>query len=94
MGPETVCYSELVARAAEFLNTKPRPIVVPSSLMRFAALTGEKLFENPPITRDMIGIFLYNLRHDPGPLCKELDLKLRALDETLKYSLLEETNHP
>lgn len=93
VGPETVRYSELVARTAEFLNTKPRPIMIPSSLIRFVALLGEKLFENPPITRDMIGIFLYNSHHDPGPLCKALGIKLRDLDATLKYSLSEETNH-
>tara|TARA_Y100000590_G_scaffold97207_1_gene110529 strand:+ start:5862 stop:6770 length:909 start_codon:yes stop_codon:yes gene_type:complete len=93
VGPETVRYSELVARAAEFLNTKPRPIIIPSSLIRFVALLGEKLFENPPITKDMIDIFLYNSHHDSSPLCKALELKLRDLDATLEYSLSEETNY-
>ena len=90
VGPERVRYSELVIRASKILRTKPRPIKIPSSWIRVAAHIGDKLLRDPPITRDMLDIFLYNGHHDPNPLCKSLGFELRKLDSTLRYSLLEE----
>lgn len=90
VGPERVRYSELVTRASQILRTKPRPINIPSSWIRLATHIGNTLLRDPPITKDMLDIFLYNGHHDPKPLCNSLGLELRSLNSTLQYSLLEE----
>ncbi len=87
VGPECLSYRELVQRAASLLATRPQPLRVPSALALGLAGLASRLLPDPPVTRDMLALFLHDDCGDPEPAVKALGIKLRDLNDTLRFSL-------
>ena len=87
LGPECLPYRELVQRAASLLATRPKPIHIPGSLAKSLAGLASRFLADPPVTGDMLGLFLHDDQGDPKPAMETFGISLRSLDETLRFAL-------
>ena len=87
-GPESLPHRALVVRAAAALGRPPpRVVPMPSAALRLLAGALERLMDDPPLTRAMLGVLLHDDRIDPAAACAVLGLELTPLDRTLRRSL-------
>jgi NADH dehydrogenase len=86
-GPESLPHRELVARAAALYGRRPVGVPVPLVLVRTAVALLERLAQSPPMTTAMLEVLQHDDRVDPAPACKQLDLELTPLDETLRATV-------
>ena len=91
-GPECLSHRQLVERAGVLHANQPRVIPVPLSLARAGVSILERLASNPPLTVAMLDVLQHDDRVDTAPACKQLDLALTPLDETLQKCLGPETD--
>ncbi len=82
-GPESLTHRDLIQRAGQLYDCRPRTLPIPLSLARFFVSVLEGLGKNPPITRAMFDILQHDDQVDPTPCCRELGISLTPLDETL-----------
>ena len=87
VGPEDLTYYELVKRAAALLATRPKPIHIPKALALGLAGIATRLLPDPPVTRDMLDLFLHDDRSNPEVACRALEIELRDLDDSLRFAL-------
>ena len=91
-GPECLSHRQLVERAAALHTNQPRVIPVPLGLARAGVSILERLAPKPPLTLAMLDVLQHDDRVDTAPACKQLDLALTPLDETLRKCLGPETD--
>ena len=83
-GPECLSHRQLVERAAALHGRKPRVVPIPLGLARAGVSILERLRSNPSVTAAMLEVLQHDDRVDTAPACKQLDLELTPLDETLR----------
>jgi uncharacterized protein YbjT (DUF2867 family) len=86
-GPECLPHRELVARAAALHGKRPTVLPIPLALARAAVALLERLSANPPMTTAMFDVLQHDDRLDTAPACKQLDLELTPLDDTLRATV-------
>ena len=62
---------------------RPRVLSLPVGLGIVAAGVLERLSQNPPVTRAMLGVLDHDDNIDPSPACELLGLTLTPLDEAI-----------
>ena len=83
-GPECLSHRQLVERTAALHGRKPRVVPIPLGLARVGASILERLRSNPNVTVAMLDVLQHDDRVDTAPACRQLDLELTPLDETLR----------
>jgi NADH dehydrogenase len=83
-GPESLTRRALTQRAAALLGRRTRMISLPLVCGRGAAWLLERLSDDPPVTRAMLGVLDHDDRIDPRPAAAALGIRLTPLDETLR----------
>ncbi len=86
-GPESLPRRELLARVAALHGRSLRVRAVPRPLVDAAAAVLERVSQDPPITRAMLGVLEHDDAIDPLPSCERLGIALTPLDETLRRVL-------
>lgn len=86
-GPESLTRADLVRRAAARKGNRTRILSLPLGLGMLAAGLLEKLSDNPPVTRAMLGVLDHDDRIDPLPAARTLGIELTALEEMLDRCL-------
>ncbi len=90
-GPECLPHHALVTRAATLYGRRPRVIPIPLGLVRAGIGLLERLSASPPMTLAMFDVLQHDDRVDVSAACKQLDLELTPLDETLRRCVGPET---
>ena len=88
-GPESLSHRALVERVAALLGRRSRILPLPLTLARALAFACERLAEDPPLTRAMLGVLEHDDCIDPLPAAKHLGLALTPLADTLAWTFLE-----
>ena len=83
-GPESLTRRALTQRAAALLGRRTRMISLPLVCGLGAAWLLERLSDDPPVTRAMLGVLDHDDRIDPRPAAAALGIRLTPLDETLR----------
>jgi uncharacterized protein YbjT (DUF2867 family) len=83
-GPECLPHRALVERAAALHQRRPRVVPVPLRLARAAVALLERTSKSPPMTVAMFDVLQHDDRVDTAAACKQLELELTPLDETLR----------
>ena len=83
-GPECLTHRALVARAARLCGGSPAVLPVPLAVARGAIRLLERLGGTPPLTIAMLEVLQHDDRVDPTAACKQLDIQLTPLDDTLR----------
>jgi NADH dehydrogenase len=83
-GPESLTRRALTQRASALLGRRTRMISLPLVCGRGVAWLLERLSEDPPVTRAMLGVLDHDDRIDPRPAAAALGIRLTPLDETLR----------
>ena len=83
-GKVSLTREDLIKKAAEFLGVKVKIFSLPIALGISLAWILEKLFEDPPVTRAMLGVLDHDDNVDPKQTCKQLDIRLTSLEDLLK----------
>jgi NADH dehydrogenase len=83
-GPECLTHRALVARAARLCGGSPVVLPVPLVAARGAIGLLERLSANPPMTLAMLDVLQRDDRVDASAACKQLDIHLTPLDDTLR----------
>ncbi len=86
-GPEALPYRDLVTRTASLHGNAPRVRKVPVGLMKLVAAVMEKVSNDPPITRAMLGVLEHDDHIDNRAAIEHLSIRLTPLDETLGFYL-------
>jgi len=86
-GPECLSHRRLVARAAALHGRSPTVLSVPLGLARAGVALLERLLAEPPMTAAMFDVLQHDDRIDTEAACKELDLELTPLDDTLRATV-------
>lgn len=84
-GPEWLPHHQLVARAATAADARgPVTFPVPFALNHALAWLFEKLANDPPVTRAMLGVLDRDDRVDASEACAKLGIDQTSLDEMLR----------
>ena len=83
-GKVSLTREDLIKKAAEILGVKVKVFSLPIALGISLAWILEKLFEDPPVTRAMLGVLDHDDNVDPKQTCKQLDIRLTSLEDLLK----------
>jgi len=83
-GKVSLTREDLIKKAAEFLGVKVKIFSLPIALGISLAWILEKLFDDPPVTRAMLGVLDHDDNVDPKQTCKQLDIRLTSLEDLLK----------
>ncbi len=91
-GPHALSHRELVQRVAQVLGARgPRIVPIPYFLVAGFAALMERISENPPLTRAMLGVLDHDDAIDPLPAARTLGISLTPLEDTLRATFLEAT---
>ncbi|HJO23601.1 MAG: NAD(P)H-binding protein [Myxococcota bacterium] len=83
-GPESLPQHQLVARAAAAAGADgPTTLAVPYALNHALAWIFEKLVDDPPVTRPMLGVLDCDDQVDPSEALAKLGIESTSLDEML-----------
>lgn len=88
-GPESLTRRALTRRAAALLGRQVRIVSLPLGVGHAAAWLLERLSDDPPVTRAMLGVLDHDDRIDPLPAATALGIRLTPLDDTLRRILAE-----
>jgi hypothetical protein len=88
-GPESLSRRALTRRAAALLGRHARIVSLPLGVGHAAAWLLERLSDDPPVTRAMLGVLDHDDRIDPLPAATALGITLTPLDDTLQRILAE-----
>ncbi|MGE0621754.1 MAG: SDR family oxidoreductase [Pseudomonadales bacterium] len=89
-GPESLTRAELTRRAARTMDVRgPVTISLPVSVGMFVAALLERLSDDPPLSRAMLGVLDHDDHIDPSPALSALSLSLTPLDQALHRCLVE-----
>ena len=83
-GKVSLTREDLIKKAAEILGVKVKVFSLPIALGISLAWILEKLFDDPPVTRAMLGVLDHDDNVDPKQTCKQLDIRLTSLEDLLK----------
>ncbi|MFW6094183.1 MAG: NAD(P)H-binding protein [Pseudomonadota bacterium] len=86
-GPESLPRAALIRRAAGVLGRRTRVVSVPLVAGLAAAWALERLSDQPPVTRAMLGVLDHDDHIDPAPAAAALGMTLTPLDATLARCL-------
>lgn len=87
-GLDSLPRRELTRRAAALLGQRTRIVSLPLAFGLLVALLLERISNNPPVTRAMLGVLNHDDQIDPGPAVQTLGIRLTPLTETLRRCLL------
>lgn len=82
-GPESMSRKELIYRAARLRGNRVSVISIPVAFGMGIAFVFEKLLDNPPVTRAMLGVLDHDDEIVTTKACKLLDINLTSLDQVL-----------
>jgi len=89
-GPESLTRAALTRRAAEVMGYRgPLTVSLPVSAGMLLAALFERLSDDPPISRAMLGVLDHDDRLDPSPALMALSLSLTPLDQALRLCLVD-----
>ena len=86
-GKVSLTREDLIKKAAEILGVKVKVFSLPIALGIALAWILEKLFDDPPVTRAMLGVLDHDDNVDLKQTCKQLDIQLTSLEDLLKTIL-------
>ena len=86
-GKVSLTREDLIKKAAEILGVKVKVFSLPIALGIALAWILEKLFDDPPVTRAMLGVLDHDDNVDLKQTCKQLDIRLTSLEDLLKTIL-------
>ena len=84
---EVLTREDLIKKTAETAGVRVKVFSIPLSFGITLAWVFEKVFADPPITRDMLGVLDHDDNVDPKPTCKQLGIELTPLEEVLKTTM-------
>ena len=87
-GPESLSRIDLTRQAAALLGSDPRLLDLPLAVGMVAAGLLERLTDDPPVTRAMLGVLDHDDDIDPGPACAALGVDLTPLDAMLRKTIV------
>lgn len=89
-GPESLTRAELTRRAAAVMGVRgPFTVSLPVSVGMLLAAVLERLTDNPPLSRAMLGVLDHDDHIDPSPALAALAMSLTPLDQALRLCLVE-----
>jgi NADH dehydrogenase len=82
-GPEEISFRRMVEDIRAALGMAPRVVTLPMGLARLAAMVGERLLSNPPLTTDNLAGIARARHCDPSRAVAELGLSARPWERGL-----------
>jgi uncharacterized protein YbjT (DUF2867 family) len=90
-GPESLPRAALTRRAAEIMGFRgPLTVSLPVSAGMLLAALLERLSDDPPLSRAMLGVLDHDDQLDPTPALTALSMSLTPLDQALKRCLVDD----
>lgn len=82
-GPESLTRKSLIHRAARSQGNSVRVLSLPLAVGMGIAFLFEKMLDNPPVTRAMLGVLDHDDEIDATEICNLLEINLTNLDQML-----------